>query len=641
MLQAQSEQDISVYSSSIEREIKGTELNSLNYEYFENGVVNYNNGVWAAVRLEIPAELAKNDNFIYLSYALLDTVEMWIEDGNEMAMVHQTGQAFEFHSRPYVNSDFVFPIIEGQEVYYFRIYSSKPVVLPFKIQSEKALFQNLTRKDFLFGIYVGIIFVMILYNLALFFIIQDKSYALYIIYLFTLVITQAALFGYTDRFLMPDWTSMNLRFAALSGAMVAISSVFFVSNFLELKTRAPLYARLFFLVVILDSIGIIFLLMGWGVLGYHWVNFTSLYGSIIGLIAGVKLSRTGFKPAKFFLIAWSVFLTSVIVFALMNIGILPYNPYFHSSMLFGSSIEVVLLSVALADRINLLRKEKAESQEKALEMAKENERIIQEQNAMLEEKVHLRTAELQDANKELTETLNNLRSAQSQLVQSEKMASLGLLTAGVAHELNNPLNYIMGSYTVINDRIQKENPDLKEEELKEYLQWIRSGAEKATKIVKSLNIYSRTNEDYTEDCNLNSIIEGCLSILQHKMRGQIEVNSQLSKDLNTIKGNSGKLHQVILNLIDNAIDSIENSGTLHIKSNSEQEGIKIIIQDNGQGISQENLRKVLDPFFTTKSPGKGTGLGLSIVHSIIQEHGGRINFESELGKGTKVTLTFP
>lgn len=642
MLSSLSGQSVSVYATLIDQEVKGSMLDVQEYELVEDGVVNYNNGEWVAVKLEVPPDLAKEDNFIYLSYALLDTVELWVPDqNNQLVRAYQTGQAFKFNTRPYASSDFVFPMSEGTEVYYFRIYSSKPVVLPFQVLYRGALIETLTTKDLLFGVYMGIMLVMFLYNLVLLIITRNQTYGYYILFLITLLLAQVALFGYTDRYLMPNWPALNQKYTVLSGAVVGVFTALFMMNFLQLRQRAPLFAKMVFLLATMEVFGMLFLGLDWDVTAFHWVNMTSLYGSIVGIIAAIKLARTGFKPAKFFLIAWSVFLVSVIIFVFNNLGIIPYKPYFHGAMLFGSGIEVVLLSVALADRISVLRKENEASQKKALEMAQENERIIREQNIILEEKVQQRTEALQATNKELQATLDDLKSAQSQLVQSEKMASLGVLTAGVAHELNNPLNYIHGGYIAINSELEGERSDISKDDLKEYLQWIQSGAEKAIRIVKSLNIYSRKSEDYTESCNLNSIIEDCLSILQHKTRGQLEINKALSDELGTIKGNSGKLHQVVLNLIDNAIDAIEQNGIINITTKTKGHSAILTIEDNGAGISQEHLDKVLDPFFTTKPPGKGTGLGLSIVHSIIQEHAGRIHFDSEPGQGTTVTISLP
>lgn len=637
-----SAQEISISAHAMDHAFDGSSLPVQKFHSLENKTAHFDNGKWIAVKLEIPTTQNLDDHFIYLSYSLLDTVELWATDEHgELGMLYQTGQAFPFDTRPYSSSDFVFPVQSGTYVYYLRIYSSKPIVLPFQLVSTQDLVNSLTTKDFLFGIYIGIMLVMFLYNAALFLVTRDKSYAYYILFLFTLALAQAALFGYTDRFILANWPLINLKYAALSGAIVGIFTSFFVVHFLQLRRSAPVFAKLIYAIIPLELLGIILLVSGWDALAYHWVSFVSLYGSVVGIIAAVKLFRTGFQPAVYFLYGWSIFLLSVIVFALNNLDIIPYNPVLRGSMLYGSSIEVVLLSIALADRINILQREREKSQKKALEMTRENARIIREINTQLEEKVQLRTEELQQTNKDLKNTLAHLKATHTKLAQSEKMASLGVLTAGVAHELNNPLNYIYGGYSAIQEEVKKEGSEFDKQSLTPYLEWIKVGAEKAIQIVKSLNIYSRSNESQMENCDMNAIIEASVQILQHKIRGQIELQKELDSNLKSIKGNNGKLHQVLLNITGNAIDALEGKGSIRLVTRNVENGIECVIADNGSGISDENMKQIFDPFFTTKAPGSGTGLGLSIVQSIIREHGGRIEINSKLNQGTEVTIFLP
>jgi signal transduction histidine kinase len=241
---------------------------------------------------------------------------------------------------------------------------------------------------------------------------------------------------------------------------------------------------------------------------------------------------------------------------------------------------------------------------------------------------------------EKEEVLNNLKETQTQLVQSEKMASLGVLTSGIAHEINNPLNYILGGYTVINNRL-KEDGIIEKEELSEYLGWIKTGAERAADIVKSLNSLSRSTTTANEACDVHLIIEDCLHVLRHKYASEIEIVKDLSPTEQIIIGNNGKLHQVILNVLSNAIDSIANKGVIEIHTKGSEEEVNIIIKDSGCGIANENLKKITDPFFTTKEPGKGTGLGLSISKKIINEHSGELSFDSKPNEGTSVLIKLP
>lgn len=243
-------------------------------------------------------------------------------------------------------------------------------------------------------------------------------------------------------------------------------------------------------------------------------------------------------------------------------------------------------------------------------------------------------------NKELESTMKNLHETQMQLFQTEKMASLGTLTAGVSHEINNPLNFIMGAYTGF-ERYFNENKSLNEPLTTKLLDAMKLGIERTSSIVKGLNQFSRDSGNYSEDCDIPVIIDNCLVILQNKIKNKIEIFKKFQSDTILIKGNIGKLHQVFLNIFSNAIDAIPETGEIVIEVYAKNKNIEITITDNGEGIDKKFISQIADPFFTTKPPGKGTGLGLSITYTIISEHNGKISFESDKNKGTKVIITLP
>lgn len=245
---------------------------------------------------------------------------------------------------------------------------------------------------------------------------------------------------------------------------------------------------------------------------------------------------------------------------------------------------------------------------------------------------------IHEQNTELKATLQHLKQAQSQLIQAEKMASLGTLTAGIAHEINNPLNYIMGAYynltNIHKENTYKENTD----KIGLILDSLRTGVERSSNIIKGLNQFSRSSRALDEKCNVHSIIDNCLNILYNKIKHRIKVNKQYYVSDIVVKGNVGDLHQVFINIILNAIDAIISEGTINILTKVENKNAIIAVTDTGEGISPENLNKITDPFFTTKAPGKGIGLGLSISYNIVSEHNGTMEFISELGKGTSVII---
>lgn len=249
--------------------------------------------------------------------------------------------------------------------------------------------------------------------------------------------------------------------------------------------------------------------------------------------------------------------------------------------------------------------------------------------------IYLYRRALNRKNMALQTSYLELQATSQKLIESEKMASLGIMSAGVAHEINNPLNFIKGGIEVLSRQLSQAN------DIKPYVQAINEGVSRASSIVSSLAHFSRTTPSMKEICDLHEIVDNCLIMLNHKLKYKVEVirNYEEKGDVK-ILGNEGKLHQAILNILSNAEQSIKEKGTITISSYADRDSLKLIISDTGCGIAPEDLSKIRDPFFTTKIPGEGTGLGLSITYKVIEEHHGSISVESEVGSGTSFHVTF-
>jgi signal transduction histidine kinase len=263
---------------------------------------------------------------------------------------------------------------------------------------------------------------------------------------------------------------------------------------------------------------------------------------------------------------------------------------------------------------------------------------------------------------------SELESLQAQMVHTEKMASLGQLAAGIAHELNNPVGFIYGNMEILRscaaglERLLKFYDDAqlpallaaeinaikKEIDYENSLEDLRSiisdcygGAERIRDVVQNLRLFSRLDEADFKKVDLHEGLESTIRLLsQYYRSGRITLERNYA-DLPPVDCYAGQLNQVWMNLLVNAAQSISREGKVHVVTRRENEMAVVSISDTGKGIAPEHLKKIFDPFFTTKPVGEGTGLGLSITYGIIERHGGSINIESHLCEGTTVTIAIP
>ena len=270
---------------------------------------------------------------------------------------------------------------------------------------------------------------------------------------------------------------------------------------------------------------------------------------------------------------------------------------------------------------------------------------IEKLNEELEEKVRLRTAELQSTNSELVQAMEALKEAQTQLVRSEKMASVGQLVAGIAHEINNPINAVVNTMTPLAEAVEEltgsEPPDAgTRQDALDMLRVIRSGIERTQRIVGALRNYARADGEVPSTVDLPADISESLALLAHLLR-DVAVEKQLASRAPLI-AYRGQLNQALMNLLSNAAQAVQGQADarLVIRSQDRDDQIEIQVEDNGPGIAEEVLPRIFDPFFTTKEVGSGTGLGLSITQEIIHRHAGEIRVDSRPGK-TLFTLLLP
>jgi len=278
--------------------------------------------------------------------------------------------------------------------------------------------------------------------------------------------------------------------------------------------------------------------------------------------------------------------------------------------------------------------------------------------------------DLREERHELRETLKNLKETQIQLVQAEKMSSLGQLTAGIAHELNNPINFInsgaigleqdvselmilLDKYKLLgngnNDSVMEEITKYKKEidysflkkNISQTLADLKIGAIRSAFIVRGLSNFSRADVEDMTLANIHDGLDDTLTLLQNKFKDKVKIVRNYDKNIKEIMCYPGQLNQVFMNLLANAEEAIEKKGEVIISTKNLDKSIQISIKDNGAGMNKETRKQLFDPFFTTKDVGRGIGLGLSISLGIIKKHDGNIKVESESGKGSNFTIVIP
>nr|WP_294897523.1 7TM diverse intracellular signaling domain-containing protein [uncultured Pedobacter sp.] len=632
------------------------------------------------LKFRISNDSNQKDFVINLRNPIIDEVELHVVRNNVIERIKSTNYS-PIRNRKYKHQFYLFDIsLQPNETVtcYLKLTADEQILAPISIYTDKQVLPVISNADIQTGLYLGIMAVMLLYNLFIYFTVRDKDYLVYCHYIFWVALTQATLLGFSHRFLWTDnvWLAQNM--VIFCGILSGIATILFAKSFLRTREYSSRLNVFLNITILFYLIALILLLFNFKQQAFQTVNLTAAIGSLLIMYVAWFIYRKNYAPAKYFLWSWSVFFVSILVFVFKDYGIVPYNGITVHAVEIGSALEAIILSFALANKINVFKKEKEISQAEALAAAQENERIIREQNVILEQKVQERTVELVATNNELGDTLTDLKETQTQLVASEKMASLGQLTAGIAHEINNPINFVTSNVSPLTrdvnllleaiDNIesiglseksktdkQQEIEDYKEDldfdylktEINHLLKGIHEGASRTAEIVKGLKVFSRLDEDDLKKADISECLDSTLVIMNSLLNSSKIKLVKAYSNIPAAECYPGKLNQVFLNIISNAIHAIikvhgeSGEGELTISTESRDENIYISIKDNGSGMDDITKSKIFDPFFTTKDVGEGTGLGMSIAYNTIKKHNGEILINSQPGEGTTMIIQIP
>ncbi|QEC79586.1 sensor histidine kinase [Mucilaginibacter ginsenosidivorax] len=632
----------------------------------------FNSAVWLKVTIKNSDD--EPNILINTGPGIIDAFDLYYVNQNNK-ICHLTASDGPGQSKLQSPNSISLPLPSGSsKTIYLRVKSSLWSVIPIKIYSQWSFFRNQNIENVVTAAFVGAIMISVLYNLMLFFIIRDLSYLYYVFYIVFMGLTLTFTRGY-GSYLSGDKITLNNYIIPLARVGFGVFTLLFAGEFLQLKEKLKASYHINLLLLAIYMVIVIVIFSKHVTLAYGFINIIIIFTAVYMLFIGCYLYFKGFKPAKLFMLGWGTLFIGILISAAQTKDVIPYTIFTANLTPLSLVIGIVLFSGALADKINLYRNEKMKAQNFAISVARENQRLIIQQNILLENKVKERTSELISTNLDLSKIIDNLKSTQHRLVDTEKMASLGRLTAGVAHEINNPINFVSSNisplrldldelFTLLakyNDVLnnpdsaeyigaaqayrQSINPDFIRDEINILLNGIEEGAKRTTEIVKSLFTFSSTDELIIKKLDINKAIRANLLILKSTIPYYIEVKTVLN-NIKPINCYPGKINQVLINLIANSIHAIKakeqhDADSLLITTSELPGHISIEITDTGIGMDNETKNRIFEPFFTTKDVGEGTGLGLSIVFGIIEKHQGSIEVVSSPGKGTTFSILLP
>lgn len=643
--------------------------------FINNNCENFNFGInnqVAWIKIDVKEFSDFTNPLLVLNSASIDYVYLYSVENGKIIGEQISGRLAGIDQRYLKSHKIVFPItssdvdseylllkIENIDKKIFTAYVIEDVGFKSIIDFENVLFGLLT------GVFVGLFF----YNLFLYFSVKDKIYLVYVLHTVLVWFAQASILGFTQVLIWPEWDWMNSRSIVIFSSLVSIVGIWFLRIFLSTKKYIPKLDVGFNVIYLVYAFILSNAFFFSATLSYQVILVTQSIVVLYVLFVALTSLRLGYRPARYYLLAWSIFMIGIFLFVFSEMGIIPTSNLTAYIMPFGSALEVVLLSFALADKINILKKEKEDEQAEKLKVLNENEQLIREQNTMLEQKVRIRTDELETA-------LRTLQNTQSQLVNQEKMASLGQLTAGIAHEINNPINFVSSNITPLkrdikdimeviefyrtsgqkefSESTKKEAKQLEEDleldyvldEVDQLLKGMDDGARRTVEIVKGLRIFSRVDEQDIKKVDLHDGINSTIILLNSTIPGKIRIIREFS-ELPLVECLAGKINQVFMNILNNAVHALSDhlekisDPKITVRTKAFADHVIVEFEDNGPGMPEKVKQRIFEPFFTTKAVGKGTGLGLSIVYSIIENHKGTLEVVTEEGQGTTFIISLP
>gem|GEM_PF-658646 len=583
--------------------------------------------------------------YLEIEYPLLDSVKLFVPDGEGGYHPLEQGDHLTFEKRiiPYRNIVFNLHLPpHSTALYFLRVQTSSSLNLPAYLYSEPAFINRVETEDLALGIYFGILFAMLAYNLLLFFNIREAVYLYYVLFVIFYFLFQLDLTGVAFKYLWPSWigwANISLPFFILTAYTFG---TLFTRKILNSGKHAPFLDKVLCFFLIITSIGSVASLF----LPYEIsIRMATLVTTtvFVHILTGYVCLYRGWRPARYYALAWTVSMGGAAIYALKSFGVLPNNFFTIWGIQIGSAWEVILLSMALSDRLTLLQREKDQLQTKYTRELEEANRRLEDFARNLEEKVKQRTKELEESNRLLKTQTEEMRRAEEQAERANQAKSLFL--ANMSHEIRTPLNAITGITALAMEM------DITGK-LRDYLKVIKVSADSLLDLVNDILDFSKIEagkmELETLEFNLLELLEKIADVFAEQASAKgIDLIIHIDREVpENLQGDPVRLGQLLTNLTSNAIKFTEEGKVIVRCSLIEQEAgivhLRFQVMDTGIGVEEQRQQDLFEVFTqadssTTRRYG-GSGLGLAICRKIATLMDGTISMESAPGKGT--TFTF-